>query len=176
MSAATPEPPAPGEAGGREVGGPGEPASATAGQGGNGAPEPQRPEIDWEELAAHAGAHFGAIARDVRTLVDVGSEKARDRLRRARWGLVRWVVLGLLGAGVAVGGTVYFVRGLAGALATLLGGRTWLGELATGVLLLVSIVVGVRIARALDERGELQRLRREFERARRAEGDGGDAP
>src|SRR5262245_49423876 len=101
-------------------------------------------------------------AGHLRTLASVSSERARLRLRRARWSLVRMLTLALVGAALAVGGAVYFARGLAGTLAALFGERPWLGELLAGLILLSIVTGGVAIAIARDERDELERLRRKY--------------
>jgi hypothetical protein len=138
------------------------------GAGGNGAPDGETRgearEVDWEAIAARLFERLAEVLREVRTLVSVSSEGARLRLRRARWGLMQGIVLGLAGAALALAGAVYLARGLAGTLAVLLGGRPWLGELVAGLLLLALAAGGLALARARDERAELERLRRKYAR------------
>jgi hypothetical protein len=59
---------------------------------------------------------------------------------------------GLIGAAVLVTAAVLLVNGIAGGLGALFGGRAWLGQLVTGLLLLgglaVGVVVGLKVLRS----------------------------
>lgn len=141
-------------------------ASGPAGEGtpnGTGPGATRASDAATERLASRVVEHLADGARHVRTLLSLGSERARLRLRRARWKLVRALLATLLGAALVVSGALYFARGLAATLAASFGARPWLGELTAGLLLLALVAGGLALVMALEERREIARLRRKYE-------------
>jgi hypothetical protein len=129
----------------------------------NGQPRARTEDAETSErLAARLLEHVNEGAAHLRTLVSVGSEQARLRLRRARGTIVQLAVMGCVGAAIAIAGAVYFARGLAGTLGALLGSRPWLGELAAGLVLLGLVGAGLAFAMAREERSEMERLRKKY--------------
>lgn len=120
------------------------------------------------------GAHDDQLASLLRAardeLAQIGTDAARllkiraFRIRaRARSAVGRAVGAAALTAGlgiVAVIALVFLLRGLAGALAVLFGGRPWLGDLACGVLVLAGVGAWFVIRGARSRRARIAELRR----------------
>lgn len=157
----------------------------TGGPGSNGGSVPPRATTDeataWEAVLTRLAQRGGEILAELRTLLLLRAEESRLRLRRMRWRLVQFLLVGAAALSLAAAGGVYLARGLARGLAASLPGRPWLGELLAGALLLLLLAGGVVLARALEERRELQRLRKEHghddeQPAHEQAADGGAAP
>ena len=100
------------------------------------------------------------------SLIEVYSDRIKLSVRRT-------MVQAVVGAGAAVCAAVWLgasalaiVRGACGGLATLWGGREWLGDLTGGVLALAFAAGAVALYLRLSSRRELGRLRAKYERIR----------
>jgi hypothetical protein len=115
------------------------------------------PAGPWRTGATLA-AHVLALSDPLQVLANVGSDRARLRLRRAL-ALVPGLLLGgtVLVVG-AVYGTFLFASGLAQVLEGLLERSPGLGRLVAGLLLLLSGAGGLLLWRDLRARHDLKRL------------------
>jgi hypothetical protein len=100
------------------------------------------------------------------SLIEVYSDRIKLSVRRT-------MVQAAIGAGVAVCAAVWLgasalavVRGVCGGLATLWGGREWLGDLTGGALALAFAAGAAALYLRLASRRELERLRAKYERMR----------
>jgi len=143
--------------------------------GGSAAPHAGPAEATaFEAVLARLAERGGEILAELRTLLRLRAEESRLRWRRLRWTLVQALMAGAAAMALAVAGALYLARGLAHALAAGLPERPWLGELLAGAILLALVAGGVALARAREERRELERLRRTLERDERKGTHGDD--
>jgi len=99
------------------------------------------------ELAARIGAQLTGILEQVSRLVEARAERARAAFirRTVRIGLL--VALGIVGTTLALVASLQFARGMSHGIAVL-SGELWIGEFASGALLLALIFgVGLHVAR-----------------------------
>lgn len=81
-------------------------------------------------------AELAALREYAAHLATAQVDIVRLRARNLFVGLVMGVAFALLAWITAITATVFLIRGIAGGLAAAFGGRAWLGELLTGILIL----------------------------------------
>jgi hypothetical protein len=106
------------------------------------------------DICEHADRIGTLLARLARIQV------ARSKVRAQRYAFLALggLALGLVGAVAVLGGTFLFARGLAVGLSEAFGGRAWLGELASGPLLVGGTMLGLVVLRAVCGRRALAKL------------------
>jgi len=96
------------------------------------------PQTSVSEIARNLGAAWAALS--------AYTSAQADRLRLAIRSLILLIIIGVVAgvfaAGALVAGTVFFIRGAAEGIATLLGGRVWAGDLITGAGIVGCFTVG----------------------------------
>jgi len=111
--------------------------------------------------AEEIGAYF-------KLLLATRADRARLRAREAALRAAGVAAALLALSALLVTAVVLVTSGLAGALTELTGGRAWLGELATGALLLTALALGSRLAARAWRRRQLERNRRKYDELERA--------
>ncbi len=128
-------------------------------------PEPEAPPVREEdpgvepraqELVELVGGHVREIVGHVSTLIEVRKERARLALRRHVFHIVLSIVLGLVVLVIAFEASRQLASGLAAGLGALTG-AAWLGELASGLVLLALVFGGALALLSGLERREFQR-------------------
>jgi hypothetical protein len=104
------------------------------------------------------------VVASANTLIEVRADRIKHSVRRtiaqAAIGAAAAVCLALwLGAAALA-----TVRGLCGGLASLCGGRVWLGDLAGGLIALTLAGAAIALFLRLSNRREIERLERKYER------------
>lgn len=102
------------------------------------------------------------IAEQLLRLARVSADQALQRARRARSGLVLGFLLATAAVVVFVSAMVLVARGLSGGLTVWLG-RSWLGELAAGLVLLGLLLAGSWSVRRRGDRARLRKLKEKYE-------------
>ena len=106
------------------------------------------------------------LVASAKTLIEVRTDRIKHSVRRtiaqAAIGAAAAVCLALwLGAAALA-----TVRGLCAGLASLWGGRVWLGDLAGGLIALTLAGLAIAVFLRVSDRRELERLERKYERIR----------
>jgi len=107
---------------------------------------------------------FEALGQDTIELVDIQIDRARSGVRRGGEMVVIGAWAAFVGFTASVVAAILMVRGLAGGVAALLGGRAWLGDLVAALLVLVSSAIALFVWRSSRARKALeqQRVRHEL--------------
>jgi hypothetical protein len=124
------------------------------GSGGEAPREPPPGSGDPNRIAEHVSE----IAEHVSRLVRLRIARSGVRMSRVLFLAFGGVLLLLVCATTSLAGALYFVRGLNATLTEVLGGRAWLAELASGILLLAGMALLLVSVQAWSER----RMLREF--------------
>jgi hypothetical protein len=137
------------------------------------------------ETLEAAGEDLRELLAQAKVLLGVRADRARMAARRRLASFAVAVVAGLAGVVILVQAASALVRGLSGGLSALFGGVVWLGQLATGVLIIGGALVGLRLLAARRERREFEKRKAKYEElhrneerrraAARAAADGGGA-
>ena len=106
------------------------------------------------------------VVGSANTLIEVRADRIKLSVRRT---IVQAAIGALAGSCLALwlgAAALATVRGLCGGLASLWGGRVWLGDLAGGVIALTLAGGAIALCLRLSERRELERLEHKYERIR----------
>lgn len=110
-----------------------------------------------------------ALGRDTIELVDIQVDRVRSGVHRGSEMVVIGAWAGLVGLTVSVVAAILMVRGLAGGLAELFGGRVWLGDLAAALLVIAGSASALFSWRASRARRALERQRVKHESRHKGE-------
>lgn len=115
-----------------------------------------------EKLASQFGEYVGHLLR-------VRADKAMLAIRTALIWAIVGAAAGMMGLAAVVYATVLLLSGIAGGLGALFGGRLWLGELLTGLIVASTILIGAfMVARSLIGKGE-KALHAKYEAIRKSQ-------
>lgn len=136
-----------------------------------GAPFGQSPREDAADGELHAlSAHVAEIAGQVARLARIQVARTRLRARRLAFLALGGILLALVAAAAALAGVRLVVSGLTAGLGEVVGGRVWLAELWSGLLLLAVTAILLVSIRSWSERRLLRDLLRRRESRERARG------
>ncbi len=127
-------------------------------------PLKQAEAADSDHPASHAAETLDYLGHYIRARLDLGKLALRNGLIKAAAGAVGLLV----GVAIVATAAVLLTAGIAGGLGAMVGGRLWLGQLITGVLILGLVAAGgARAARSIRESSRKRRLREYARRKRR---------
>lgn len=111
----------------------------------------------FRDLAELFNERFALLSRSIRTLIAVHTDRAQLALRRRVQLAILAMAAVFAGSTAIVYAVVLVMRGTVLGLTTLFDGRTWLGTLAAGVLVLALVGGGVFLALRRWNRSQLKK-------------------
>ncbi len=111
----------------------------------------------WKESAEAAWGHTRELRDYARMLLGVRADRAALAIRRKTTQLAILAALAVVGTAVLVAAAIQIVQGFSQALTLVFGGRAWLGNLTSGLVVLAaiaacgSVVLSRRKKKALEE-------------------------
>ncbi|HZZ41573.1 MAG TPA: hypothetical protein VFE58_01425 [Tepidisphaeraceae bacterium] len=94
-----------------------------------------------KEAFAEAGARLSEIKDYALYLLSAKVDQVTSSVKAAIWYAMVLMLVGIAGAGILVTAAVLMMMGIADGLTVLFGGRVWLADLVTGVVVL-GLVIG----------------------------------
>lgn len=112
--------------------------AASSGEG----PDPARSADGWFELVTE---RLSTLARLVRLVIGIRNDRAQLAIRRKVQLAIVALAAAFVGGAVLLNAVQRFMGGLSAGLALLFEGRTWLGDLAAGILMLALVGGGLAL-------------------------------